>query len=94
MKEAIKNSIVVATALLVRNIFESEARKATRYLSPKLVISLARHAKLDRRDTRQIFVLKIGTPNVAQKDFIKKCQKAGEPFPVNKPQFQFYPKKK
>jgi len=39
-------------------------------------------------------VLTIGRPNYAEREFIKLCKKAGEPFPVKKMQLKFYPKKK
>ena len=37
-------------------------------------------------------ILTIGKPNYLEREFIKKCVKAKEPFPVKKIQFQNWPK--
>jgi hypothetical protein len=39
-------------------------------------------------------VFTIGKPNYEEREFIKKCKKAGEPFPVKKIQVKFYNKSK
>ena len=39
-------------------------------------------------------VLSMGTPNYQAREFIKDCKKAGEPFPIKKLCFKFFPKKK
>lgn len=71
-----------------------DARRATKYLSPKLVVSVCRRHKPDKRAKYEEFVLKIGVPNYEEREFIRKCKKAGEPFPVKKIQVRDWPKRK
>ena len=82
---------------LVTLLILQGARRATKYLSPKLVISAARpyfkKVKWSARDTRVEIVVKIGAPNYAERKFIKKCLKAGVPFPVKEIQLKFPPAK-
>ena len=68
-------------------------RKATVYISPKLVVSVCwRHkTHTHKRSTRQEYVVKIGAPNYREVAFIAACKKAGEPFPVKKVQLQHWP---
>ena len=70
----------------------SGLKSATKYVSPKLRVKITRRFKpaINKTD----YTLTVGRPNYAEKIFIKKCQKAGEPFPVKKVQLKFYPKKK
>lgn len=72
------------------------SRKATVYLSPKLVVSVCWRNKLHthKRSSRQEFVVKIGAPNYLERHFIAACKKAGEPFPVRKAQIQPWPRKR
>jgi hypothetical protein len=72
------------------------ARRATKYVSEKHVITASRKCwkgKINKRDNIEI-VLKIGRPNFAEREFIKKCKKVKEPFPVKKVQLKFFKKKK
>lgn len=74
-----------------------DAKRATKYLSPKKVVSAQRvlfGGKIDRRDKRATIVVKIGAPNHAERQFIKALQKAGERFPVRKVQLKFPPKRR
>ena len=72
---------------LVNSLLSLGARRVTKYLSPKMVVSAARpvykEAPWSARYTRVYIVIKIGAPNFAERAFIKKCQKAGDPFPIN-----------
>lgn len=77
---------------LVEIIVEGEAKKVTKYLSPKLVVKATRHGKVDRRSTQVHVLLTLGRPNFTERQFIKKCEKAGERFPVRKHQIK-WPKK-
>jgi hypothetical protein len=79
---------------LIDALIKTGARKATRYVSPRLVVKACRRHKPDRRNLRVEFVVTLGAPNYAEREFIKRCKKAGEPFPVRKIQLQFYPLKK
>lgn len=63
--------------------------KATKYLSDKQIVRAARRTyggKIVKGNTE--IVLTIGRPNYAEREFIKKCKKAGEPFPVKKVQIK------
>lgn len=69
-------------------------RSAVVVQHPRLTVKLTRRFKYDGRNSRHDFVLTIGAPNYREREFIKQCQKAGEPFPVRKVQLKFYPVKK
>lgn len=75
--------------------------KATKYVSPKQIIRAVRKTfkyngrKPTDRGRNTEITLTIGRPNYLEREFIKLCTKAGEPFPVKKIQFKIYsPKKK
>lgn len=70
-----------------------EVRKATVYLSPKLVVSICRRHKYSKRNTSEDMVVKIGQPNYLERHFIAQCKRAGVPLPVNKAQLKFWPPK-
>ena len=82
----------VAAALL-----NSGAREATLYLSPTLTVRATRplyraHGKVeDRRASRADVHFTAGAPNYRSRQFIKKCLRVGEPFPVRKIQLRFAP---
>lgn len=61
-------------------------RSASKFVTPKRVITLSRRRKLDKRSSTQEFVLTVGKPNFRGREFVKAFQKAGEPFPVKKVQ--------
>ena len=67
-------------------------RKATRFISPKLVVRAVRQHKPRRDDIRTTLVLTFGKPNFREREFIRACIKAKEPFPVKKMQVKWYPK--
>lgn len=69
-------------------------RKATLYVSPTYVVTASLRCKPDKRSKRTEIVLKIGVPNFVERQFVKACKKAGEPFPVKKIQLKFYPRKR
>jgi hypothetical protein len=87
-------NIGLAAAKALGALYEPEVRKATVYLSDKLVVSVCRRAKLNRRSKRDDFVMKVGAPNYDERAFIVNCKKAGVPMPVRKVQIKFWPKKK
>lgn len=70
-----------------------DVRKTTVYISDHLVVSICRRFKFSKRSLMTDFVLKIGRPNYAQREFIARCKKAGERLPVRKVQLAFWPKK-
>ncbi len=72
---------------VVMALLNSEARRATKFVSPTEVIRAHRitfGGKLDRRNKAIDIRLKIGKPNFHERKFIKDCIKAGESFPVRK----------
>lgn len=80
--------------LVIESLLSFNVKRATKYLRPDFVISAQRKVwggKPDFRDKSVEVVLKIGRPNFAEKEFIKQCKKAGEPFPVKGVQFKLFP---
>ena len=58
---------------------------ATKYLSPHYVVKVTRKrhgGKLLRRQRSETFLVTIGVPNYAERQFIKMCQQTKERFPV------------
>lgn len=81
-----------AVEQVVAALLASRAHKATKYLTERAVVKACRRHKLDRRNKRQEFVLTIGAPNYEEREFIRKCKRAGETLPVKKVQLKFSPK--
>jgi hypothetical protein len=71
-----------------------DVKKTTVYLDEKTVVSVCRRFKYTVRSLSRDFVLKIGRPNYVEREFIKRCKKAGEPLPVRKVQLKFWPVKR
>lgn len=59
-------------------------KRVTSYVHPKFTIKATALQKPTKRDLSQTLVVTIGRPNYRECQFIKKCKKAGEPFPVKK----------
>lgn len=76
---------------IVETLLDTESKKATFYFSSTFVIKATRK-HLDKRDSITEILLTIGKPNYAERDFIKKCKKAGEPFPVKMIQLKAFKK--
>lgn len=66
-------------------------RKATKFVSPRFVVCCTRQRKPRRGERSCSYVLTIGQPNFRGREFVKACQKAGEPFPVKNVQLKLYP---
>lgn len=78
----------------VTALLNSGAATATKYISPKEVIRVTRTRI--RGGIKRLFAadgydlrVTIGKPNYHARQFIAKCKKAGEPFPVKKVQLAF-----
>lgn len=57
--------------------------RATKYISPTQVVRATRKVYGGKLINGNIeLVLTIGKPNYVEREFIKECRKAGEPFPV------------
>ena len=79
---------------VVRELLESDAKKVTAYLTPKLTVKASRltfDGKVDQRSARADVRLTLGVPNHSERAFIKSCVAAGEPFPVKKMQIRMPP---
>lgn len=78
---------------LAECILVGGAYKAVKYLDEKETIKATRKrygGKIRKGRTIDI-VFTVGKPNFEEREFIKKCKKAGEPFPIKKIQLK-YPK--
>ena len=78
---------------VINALLKNKARRVTKYFSPTYVVSATVRSfqgKVDWNSKSLEILLKIGKPNYAEREFIKKCKKAGEPFPVKKLQFKFF----
>lgn len=86
---------------VVRAVLNGPFWKATKYVSPKIVITATqrryrgdRLADLGDREVLADIVLTIGRPNYLQRQFIADCKKAGCPFPIRKIQLKGLPKRR
>ncbi|MDZ4342137.1 MAG: hypothetical protein U1E51_06820 [Candidatus Binatia bacterium] len=79
---------------LVAAMIDPKVRTATAVMSPTYTMRLSRVYR-DRANARsRTFSLTLGGPNYEAREFIRRCQKAGEPFPVKKVQLRFWPKQR
>lgn len=64
---------------------------ATKYLSSKLIIRATRRRYKGKISNKRPFevMLTMGKPNYREREFIRKCKKAKEPFPVKKIQLKY-----
>lgn len=79
---------------LAECILEGGAYKATKYLSEKLTVKATRKRYKAykagwRKGDNVDIIFTVGRPNYEEREFIKQCKKAGEPFPVKKIQLRF-----
>lgn len=85
---------------VIEPVLYGDAVKATKYISRKSIIRATRkrfHKRiLTLTNHNAEITLTVGKPNFIEREFIKDCIKAGEPFPVKKVQLKLYnpPKKK
>ena len=87
------NAILVNTiSHLAAVLLDSGAVRATKYLGEKLTVKgklkTYRGAINTRARTAEI-LFTFGAPNYAERQFIAKRRKSGEPFPVKKVQLKF-----
>jgi len=70
----------------------NDARTATKYITDRRVVRATRRmwgGKILNRTYNMEITLTIGRPNYRERQFIKQCKRAGEPFPVKKIQLRF-----
>ena len=78
-------------------LLKAGAWKATLYVSPTEIVRVTRRwygrqsakAKINTSTEKADLIVTIGRPNYEERDFVKKCRKAGEPFPLKKVQLKF-----
>lgn len=72
------------------------AWKVTKYYSDKDIARATRRMYQGKIGSGKRIEIEftIGRPNFEEREFIKKCKKSGEPFPVKKIQIKYPPKKK
>lgn len=95
MTEEQKKDIEKFAGKVVEALLFTESRRATKYVSDKFVITATRRVfkgKIDKRDKSIDVVMKIGKPNFAEREFIKKLKLVKEPFPVKKIVLNFFKK--
>lgn len=83
-------------AAVVEALLAADAHRATKFLGPKAIVRATRpllRGKVPKRGNIEI-VVSMGRPNYRERQFVKKCQKAGEKFPVKKVQLSFPPKRR
>jgi len=71
---------------LVEIMLRANAKRATKFFSETQIVRATRklfNGKIYRRGNIEIHIT-IGRPNYQEREFIKKCKKAGEVFPVKK----------
>lgn len=61
-----------------------EIKKATKFLSPKLVIKATRRNKYDGREKSEVLIVTLGAPNFREKRYIETLKEAKVPFPVRR----------
>lgn len=83
-----------ATRALMTCVTDPHLRRATVYIGHHDTVKASRQRRHDGRARGQTFLVTMGSPNYAERRFIKKCQQAGEPFPVKKVQLQYWPTKR
>ncbi len=72
-------------------LLRGDVVRATKYISDKEVITATRKRYGGKFYRGNIdIILKIGKPNYVEREFIKDCKAAKEPFPVKKIQVKLY----
>lgn len=80
-----------AEAVISALIVLTDKKKATKFIGPHLVIKATRQRRTRKNAAHQTFLLTVGAPNYAERQFIKACVKAKEPLPVEKVQLRDFP---
>jgi hypothetical protein len=79
---------------VIELLLRTECYQTTKYLSPNEVIRATRRHKPSARARRIEAVLTVGAPNYRERQFIKACLRAGEPFPIKRIQLRPWPRKR
>lgn len=68
------------------------ASRATKFISETDRVTVSRilfRGRIGRKTRSTSLVVSFGAPNYAERDFIARCKRSGEPFPVKKVQLKF-----
>lgn len=85
-----KEKVLIAyVAQLAKALIVNNADKATKYVSPDVVIKAKRIGKLKKNSRIDQVLITYGKPNYRERKFIAVCKKAEEPFPVSKIQLKY-----
>jgi hypothetical protein len=74
---------------LVRIALEDGPKRATAYLTSRLVAKATVRGNPRRNASSRSVLVTVGAPNVHEQKFIRQCLRAGEPFPVRKIQLKW-----
>jgi hypothetical protein len=92
--EILKQVKVKDVASVIQALLSNDVKKVTRFITPNVTVTATRLQRPDRRSRGESYVVTVGRPNYANREFIKECKAAGEPFPVRNMIFQHFPKAK
>lgn len=75
----------------IAEILLTGGKKATKYFSEREVLKGTRitFKRARGKQSRTGLLFTVGVPNYAERQFIKKAKKAGEPFPIKKIQIRW-----
>lgn len=84
---------------VIKTVIDSGALRGTKYVSSNEIIRVVRTSyryrdRKFRKGENIELTITHGKPNYLEREFIKLCKKAGEPFPVKNVQLKFAPQKK
>lgn len=81
---------------VLEQIMRTDAVRATKYIAPNHIVRATRKSYKYHGGPKENYeiMLTIGKPNFAEREFVKRCKKANEPFPVKKVQLRFPMKRK
>ncbi|MFA5130718.1 MAG: hypothetical protein WC477_07470 [Patescibacteria group bacterium] len=66
---------------VIEAVLAGDAHKATKYVSDKLIVRATRKLYGGKPNKAKVeMMLTVGKPNFKEREFIKRCKKAGEPF--------------
>ncbi len=75
----------------VEMLLRTDAYRATKFLSETATVKATQRHRRRRHDKTREVIITFGAPNYAEREFIRKCKRAGEPFPIKRVQLKFRP---
>ena len=76
-------------ANVVRSLLRTGAFRATKFLNESATIRATQLGRPRKNARARSVLVTFGSPNYAERRFIRRCKAAGEPFPVKKIQLKF-----